>query len=245
MRRTTRRSFMGQATLLGLGLGSTAWAADKPKALTVLLFGGELPEVLKELEKDYEITILRAGVKKGSKKGEVEGLEQLKKADVFLYAAQKRVNPSKEQLEYFQTFHKAGKPIIGLRAASHLFQNWLVIDKEVFGAKYGGHHLSETDPNLKLEIARDAADHPILKGLTPPSPVSGSYIYTELAPDVKVLLESGLPGDMQPHTWIRENKKTGGRVFYTRYDAKEMASNKGCREILARGFAWAVGRDKK
>jgi hypothetical protein len=244
MRRPTRRTFMGQATLLGLGFGSAAWAADKPKS-TVLLFGGELPEVLKDLGRDYEHDVLRAGVKKGSKKGEVEGLEQLKRADVFLYAAQKRVNPGKEQLEHFRAFHKAGKPIIGLRAASHLFQNWLAIDKEVFGAKYGGHHLAEKDPHLKIEIAKGAADHPILKGLTPPPPVSGSYIYTALAPDVKVLLESGLPGDMQPHTWIRQDEKTGGRVFYTRYDAKEMAREKDCREILVRGFAWTMGRGKK
>ena len=72
MRQPTRRTFMGQATLLGLGFGSTAWAADKPKVLTVPLFGGELPEVLKDLKKDYELNVLRAGVKQGSKKGEVE-----------------------------------------------------------------------------------------------------------------------------------------------------------------------------
>jgi type 1 glutamine amidotransferase len=57
---------------------------------------------------------------------------------------------------------------------------------------------------------------------------------------VQVLLRSGLPGDMMPHTWTRQIAKTGNRVFYTRYDAKELGSNAVVREIFLRGLSWAL-----
>ena len=136
----------------------------------------------------------------------------------------------------------SGLPRTFYRAASHVFQNWLEVDQLVFGAKYGGHHLleKEKEPGLNIELTKGAADRPILKGLEPPKPLSGSYKYTELADDVTVLLKSGLAGDMMPHTWVREHAKTRNRVFYTRYDAKEFATNETCRAILLRGIAWAL-----
>ncbi len=69
----------------------------------------------------------------------------------------------------------------------------------------------------------------------------GGLTYTEVADDVTLLLKSGLPGDMMPHTWVRENAKTKGRVFYTRYDAKELGSNETCRAIFLRGIEWVLG----
>jgi type 1 glutamine amidotransferase len=51
-----------------------------------------------------------------------------------------------------------------------------------------------------------------------------------------------LAGDMMPHTWTREIAKTKNRVFYTRYDAKEFATNETCREIFLRGIAWAIAK---
>lgn len=90
-------------------------------------------------------------------------------------------------------------------------------------------------------MAKGAGDHPVLKGLEPPPPLSGSYRYTDLAGDVRVLLYSGLPGNLMPHTWVRENAQTKGRVFYTRYDAKELASSAVCRQLFVGGLIWALG----
>jgi type 1 glutamine amidotransferase len=212
---------------------------SKPK-LAALFFGGELKEVRVELEKRYDLTTHTGGMVKGGKA--VEGLEQLEKCDLWIGSIDKRSEPSNAQLEHFKKFHARGGAFAGYRAASHVFQNYLEADKAVFGAKYGGHHLLEKDPVLVIGLADGASDHEILKGLTPPRPASGSYVYTEVSDEVKLLLRSGLDGDMMPHTWTRENAKTKGRVFYTRYDAKEMATNETCREIFLRGIAWAVTR---
>jgi type 1 glutamine amidotransferase len=214
-------------------------ANTKPK-LSALFFGGELKEVRAELEKRYDLTAYTGGMVKGSKA--VEGLEQLEKCDLWIGSIDKRCEPSAEQLEHFKKFHARGGAFAGYRAASHVFQNYLVADQAVFGAKYGGHHLLEKDPVLVIGAVDGAGDNEILKGLKPPRPASGSYVYTEVSDEVKLLLRSGLDGDMMPHTWTRENAKTKGRVFYTRYDAKEMATNETCREIFLRGIAWAVSQ---
>lgn len=246
-----RRSFVlaaGGAALSALDLPVVCGAAD-PVPLTLLLFGGDLPEVRKNLEKEYLTKVLRSGVKqplKGEKPAEADnitGLEQFALADVWNGSAAKRTFPNAEQLDHFKRFLEAGKPFVGYRAASHVFQNWLVVDQEVFGAKYGGHHLLGKEKELKIEPGNGARDHPILKGVEPPPPLSGSYGYTDLAPDVTVLLYSGLTGNMMPHTWVRENTKTKGRVFYTRYDAKELTANESCRKIFIRGLVWALGGD--
>lgn len=222
-----------------------ALAAGETKTLTILLFGGELPEVKKDLEREYRVKSLSGGVIKDAKPKEdnITGLEQLATSDLWIGTVSKRTFPSAEQLGHFKKHLAAGKPFVGYRAASHVFQNWLEADQAVFGAKYGGHHLLEKDPDHVIEVAKGQADHGILKGIEPPPAVSGSYKYTELAPDVTVLLNSGIKGDMMPHTWVRENKETKGRVFYTRYDAKELATNEVVRKIFLRGLVWALNRD--
>jgi type 1 glutamine amidotransferase len=244
-----RREFLvsaGSAIAATATVGNLAFADEpassgkaKPK-LSALFFGGELKEVRAELEKRYELTAHTGGMVKGSKA--VEGLEHLAKCDLWIGSIDKRSEPSEEQLAHFKKFHARGGAFAGYRAASHVFQNYLEADKAVFGAKYGGHHLLEKDPVLVIGVVESASDHDILKGLTPPRPASGSYVYTEVSKEVNLLLRSGLDGDMMPHTWTRENAETKGRVFYTRYDAKEMATNETCREIFLRGVAWATNK---
>ena len=236
-----RRAFLAGSA--SLALGGMLSRAD-PRTLAVLFFGGELPAVQKEMEAAYRVKALKGGTVPGKQDADnVAGLEQLDAADLWIGSAAKRTFPSDEQLAHFKKYLAAGKPFVGYRAASHVFQNWLEVDQRVFGATYGNHHLlnKEKNPGLGIEVAKGMADHPILKGLEPPKPASGSYKYTELADDVTVLLRSGLPGDMMPHTWVRENATTKGRVFYTRYDAKELATNETCRAIFSRGIAWALG----
>ena len=58
---------------------------------------------------------------------------------------------------------KSGKPIVGIRTASHGFQNWLEMDKDVFGGDYKGHF--GAGPKCEVKIAEKAKDHPVLKGV--------------------------------------------------------------------------------
>ena len=85
----------------------------------------------------------------------------------------------------------------------------------------------------------------LLVGNLLPGPVAvavAAYRYAELADDVTVLLRSGRDRDVQPHTWVRSDSNTRGRVFYTRYDAREIRSDPAVRAIFLRGIAWALNR---
>ncbi len=250
--RTTvnRRCFIADASkLLTLGLATSSTellaGADKagPATLRILFYGSAVPAVVADLKKQYRIEVMTAGAKKNKDKEAATGLEQLDKADLFIGTTQKRTLPSEEQLAHVRKYFEAGKPFVGFRQASHMFQNWLESDKYILGAKYGGHHLLNKEPMLKLEIAKGQEEHPIIKGIKLPHPGSGSYIYTELDKDVTLLISCGLPGDMQPHTWVRENAKTKNRVFYTRYDATELEGDATVCEIFLRGIAWALDKD--
>ena len=242
MIRPERRQFLAATSGAALAYSlKTVLAEEKMPPLKVLLFGGDLPDVRKALEQQFKLEVFTAGQIVG-KQGDdnVAGLEQLDDADLWIGSIHKRTLPSDKQLEHVRRFLAAGKPFVGYRAASHAFQNWLAADKAIWGAKYGGHHLLEKDPLLVIEPTPGALKHVIFKDIKIPRPESGSYFYTELEPDVDVLLHSGLPGDMMPHTWTRQLAKTGNRIFYTRYDAKELAENDVCREIFLRGLAWTL-----
>lgn len=244
----TRREFLrvfaaSSGLLTGTFSTHLLFAADK-LPLRILFYGGSIPSVEAALMGKVELEVLRAGQdpkKQGDEKDNVIGLEQLEKADLWIGSGNKRNFPSEAQLKHFREYLARGGSFVGYRAASHIFQNWLEVDQAVWGAKYGGHHLLNKDPELIVEYEEGAKDHPILAGLTAPAPSSGSYFYRDRSPDVEVLLYSGLKGDMQPHTWTRTIKKTGNRVFYTRYDAKQIANEAVCREIFLRGIAWALG----
>jgi type 1 glutamine amidotransferase len=242
-------SFVAIAALVALGLPASSHvsAADKaePATLRILFYGSAVPAVVDDLKKIYRIEVMVAGAKANKDKAEATGLEQLDKTDLFIGTTQKRTMPSKAQLAHVRKYFEAGKPFVGFRQASHMFQNWLESDKYIVGAKYGGHHLQNKEPMLKLEIAKGQENHPTIKGLKLPHPSSGSYFYSELDKDVTLLISCGLPGDMQPHTWVRENAKTKNRVFYTRYDAEELTKEPVVREIFLRGIAWALNEDAK
>jgi hypothetical protein len=190
---SSRRDFLatGAAAFAAANLvGHELFAASNdPLPLKLLFFGGDLPEVRSDLETKYVLDVRRGGqVPNKQQEDNVQGLEHLQDADLWIGSANKRTFPSDEQLGYFKKYLAAGKPFVGYRAASHVFQNWLEVDKAVFGAKYGYHHLLNKDPELVVKPTEGALEHPILKGIDPPRPTSGSYNYTELSPDVTVLL---------------------------------------------------------
>lgn len=45
-----------------------------------------------------------------------------------------------QQLELFNRYFDAGKPVVALRTSCHGFQNWLEFDQTVLGCKYSGHY---------------------------------------------------------------------------------------------------------
>lgn len=171
----------------------------------------------------------------------IPGIEAVDKCDVILLS-QRRQDTTPEQTERLKkALLKEHKPIVGIRQASHAFNQWPEIDREVFGASYRGHFFEGKDRQI-VQIEPKGKDHPLLAGFKPFMCNDYPYTYTNLAPDVEVLMTGGLPGKMQPLVWTRVTGE-GLRVFYSRYDEEDLEKSEDCRQMVARALFWAAGRD--
>ena len=227
--------------LLALALFAAEPGRGKPLRVLVACAKGQLSRYEAWLAKNHGVECVWAGNdgKKGKDKP-VTGMEKAAGCDVMLLNLY-RTTPSAGQLALARRFFSSGKGVVGLRKASHAFQNWLAVDKEVFGAKYGGHYFDDRKSQF-MTVEPAGKKSPLVGGFTPFMPGGGLYRYTELAPGIEVLISGGPPGKMLPQVWSWTNPKTKGRVFYARYDPKDLQKDEGCRQMVARALFWAAGR---
>ncbi|NBW96821.1 MAG: hypothetical protein EBR28_08850 [Planctomycetia bacterium] len=136
----------------------------------------------------------------------IPGLEALRKADLMVIATRFRNLPD-AQMQEIDDYLKAGKPVIGLRTATHAFN----LPKESPFARYGwnykgddflegfgrqvlgetwishhGHHGHESTRGL---VVPEAKDHPILRGIKDGDIWGPTDVYGVRLP---------LPGDSKP-----------------------------------------------
>jgi type 1 glutamine amidotransferase len=161
-------------------------------------------------------------------------------ADVVLLFT-RRLRTEGPELERFQAYCARGGPIVGVRTASHGFQNWLAFDREVLGGNYGNHY--GAGPLCRVELAPNAAaaDHPILRGVDLPFDSPGSlYRNTPLAADTTPLLTGRTDEASEPVAWTRVHR--GGRVFTTSLGHQEDFRNPAFLRLLANAVFWAANR---
>src|SRR5262245_40011040 len=191
-------------------------ADEKPAALKVHFIGyGEyepeksLTALQKELEEKYRVECTASLGGNGKK---LDNLDALKAADVLVISA-RRMNLPDEQMALLRDHWEKGKPIVGMRCASHAFQpaDNEVFDKKVLGGDYKGAG-SYTTP-FKAIPAKEQAAHPVVQGVGPISS-RGYYNNGKLADDAVVLqLVESDRKTPQPVTWAHTYK--GGRTIYT------------------------------
>ena len=161
-------------------------------------------------------------------------------ADVVLLFTH-RLRTEGPELERFQAYCARGGPIVGVRTASHGFQNWLAFDREVLGGNYGNHY--GAGPLCRVELAPNAAaaDHPILRGVDLPFDSPGSlYRNTPLAADTTPLLTGRTDEASEPVAWTRVHR--GGRVFTTSLGHQEDFRNPAFLRLLANAVFWSANR---
>jgi type 1 glutamine amidotransferase len=159
-------------------------------------------------------------------KASFPGIEAVDDADLMLISVRRHPLP-KKQLDRIRRHVASGKPVIGIRTASHAFHlrnkpapegldDWPEIDSQVFGGNYFNHH----GHKLKTTIwpLSEAKDHPILKGI-PAGEFSGGgglYQTSPLKPGATELLRGKVVGVEQhePVAWTYL-RADGGTSFYT------------------------------
>jgi type 1 glutamine amidotransferase len=214
------------------------------KPLRVCLISGSLEyksdeslaSFQKYLEENFPVKCSRAFRKADD---DLPGLECLDDCDVALFFT-RRLTIDGKQLDRIKKYCEAGKPIVAVRTASHGFQNWLAMDKEVLGGNYKGHY--GEDLAVKVAFADKAKTHPVLAGVKGLPSAGSLYKNTGLAGDVEVLLTGCVSDHSEPVAWTREHK--GGRVFYTSLRHPKDFEDENFRRMLANALFWTAKKPK-
>jgi len=153
----------------------------------------------------------------------IENLQVLQDADlVFLYVRRRALEAN--QMNAVREYASSGKPIVGIRTASHAFSvretiadhlvTWDNFDQEVWGGNYSNHYGNNLGTTVSLVPGME--NHPLLKGVDPDGFTSAGSLYQcrPLAPGAQVLLLGSLPDvPQEPVFWI--NHRANGIAIYT------------------------------
>ena len=147
----------------------------------------------------------------------IPGLEVLGTADLMILFTRFRDLPE-EQMKHIVEYVESGRPIIGLRTATHAFafkknktwQKWSWDNKEadweggfgkqVLGETWVSHHGRHGIQSTRGIIAQDQQNHPILRGIRDGDVWGPTDVYTvrPLPPDSDVLLRGMVLTGMKP-----------------------------------------------
>lgn len=202
------------------------------------------------LGKAFRVSLLFA---RDDNPNDIPGTEILDDADALLVSVRRRPLPA-EQMDAFRRFAASGKPMIGIRTASHAFclrgnaappeglADWPEFDAEVWGGSYTNHYGNSLQNTV--QITEEQSGHPVLKGVrTDPFPVGGSlYIAAPLKERTTVLMTGRVEGQApEPVAWTFE-RASGGRSFYTSLGYRsDFEGNPDFQRLLVNGIYWAAG----
>jgi type 1 glutamine amidotransferase len=165
-----------------------------------------------------------------------QSLAAIDDTDVLLVFT-RRIRVAGPELERLQAYCAAGRPIVGVRTASHAYEAWLDFDAQVLGGSYTGHFGS--GPACQITAGAAGAGHPILDGVSPFESVGSLYKNTPIASDTSLLLNGKTPDSTEPVAWTRVHN--GGRVFYTSLGHQQDFRELGFLTLLTNGTLWAGG----
>jgi len=213
--------------------------AQEAQGLRVCLVSGSL-----EYDSNTSMPILQTRLEKkgavcsrafivGHDESRLPGLEHLETTDVMVLFT-RRLKLTGAELDRFKKYCQSGKPIVGLRTASHAVQTWLDLDKEVFGGDYASHFGQGV---TTVKIVESAKKHPILEGVEPFTSEGSLYKNTKIAKDCEVLLTGSIPNITMPVAWTRSYK--GGRIVYTSLGHPKDFENENFLRLVENAVFWA------
>jgi putative membrane-bound dehydrogenase-like protein len=179
-------------------------------------------------------------------------VESLRDADLLVVSVRRRAL-AREELEAIRGHIAAGRPVVGIRTASHAFaprtedaaqgEAWTGFDGEVLGGNYHGHH--GNGPAVVLRAAAGAETHPVLNGVRLPA-LSGKgslYQVSPLKERASPVLIGSIPGKPEePVAWTHVAGPKSARVFYTSLGHVDDFRQLAFRRLLLNGMLWAMDR---
>lgn len=179
-------------------------------------------------------------------------VEALRDADLLLVSTRRRALPQ-EQLDAVRAHLDAGKPLVGIRTASHGFAPrgedaskgaaWPTFDPEVLGGNYNNHH--GTGPKTSVRAVPGEETNSLLTGVNLGEFTSNGSLYrvSPLRRSAKPLLIGSIPDKpAEPVAWTHSFGGKQARVFYTSLGHPDDFENPAFRRLLLNGILWATGQ---
>lgn len=198
----------------------------------------------------------------------IPGLDALAKADLMIIATRFRRLPP-EQLRPIATYLQAGKPVIGLRTATHAFTGdaetdgivWKDFGLNVLGEKWVAHHGKHLVEGARGVIEQANASHPVLRGVKDVFGPSDVYTVSNLNPEATILMRGAVTATlapdspnidgpknnpMMPLAWLRDYKVPNGkagRAFTSTMGASVDFLNEDLRRLVVNAAYHLTGLD--
>ena len=184
-------------------------------------------------------------------KGSYPALSALPEADALFVSLRRQALPT-VQMALIKQHVSAGRPVLGIRTASHAFgarqvaddrAKWDTFDVDVFGGHYENHY--GKGPATMARAVNSALAHPILTGVPTNELRFTSHLYRSrnLAPTTTPLLDGQLedkPDVVEPVAWA--NTAGNARHFYTSLGSPEDFQEPAFRRLLLNAVLWSVGQ---
>lgn len=237
------KTFLFGLSLLLILAGPLPGAESKRKQ-TLVFISGEfeyksaetLPVFKKYLEDHHPFECVYLQREQGES---IPGLEALEKADLVVVFIRRMTLPA-EQLNRIKRYVDSGRPLIGLRTASHAFENWKEFDRDVLGGNYQRH--LGNDLVAVARVVPESAGHPILKGVEKEFVTGGSlYRNAPLPATSRPLLMGAVTNHPpEPIAWTQAYK--GARIFYTSLGHPKDFEAPPFRKMLVNAIYWTLNQ---
>lgn len=209
-----------------------------------------LPVFAQSLEKDFR-TVIVSGPTLDTEPHAFDKIDEVTTADVLLVSVRRRALP-KAQLDVIRRYVAAGKPIVGIRTASHAFafrpnqkvpaghEVWPEWDAEVFGGNYTNHYAKGGAP---IKITANEPNSPLLRGVKVPFEINETlYKVSPLKPGAKVILTGAIPNQPPEPIAFTFLRKDGGKSCYIPLGGPEDFKNPNFTTLLRNALLWAAGK---
>jgi len=135
------------------------------------------------------------------------GMAELDDADLVIIATRFRTPPA-EEMKHLEAYLAAGKPVIGLRTATHAFRGpWSKFGLDILGEEWVAHHGAHKRQGCRGVIESANAAHPVLNGVEDVFAPSDVYTVKHLTGDETLLLRGAVTESLDPASPIIEGEK--------------------------------------
>ena len=195
-----------------------------------------LPDFVQWLKARYPLNCVYLEREEGN---HIPGLEAIKEADLLVVFIRRMTLPE-EELKVFQDYVASGRPLIGIRTASHAFENWTEFDADVLKGNYQKHHGNNLKTTVK--VVDTQIEHPLLREVSGWLSEGSLYKNTPLQDGATVLMQGSVEGHpSEPVTWYWE--KGIQRVFYTSLGHPADFKEDSFQTLMTNSLYWALGKE--